>query len=129
MNEVLGATSGNAVEIREAVLYLTNAVRESRLDEVTLSLCAEMLIVAGMTDDRQVAREKCNQAVTSGKAAEIFGKMIAALGGPADFIENYDNYLPKAPVTQNLYAEGYVESVNVHAIGNAIIDQFCYYCG
>ena len=122
MNEVLGSTVGNAVEIREAVLYLTNAVREPRLDDVTLSLCAEMLIVAGMTDDRQVAREKCDQAVTSGKAAEIFGKMIAALGGPVDFIENYDNYLPKAPVTQNLYAEGYVESVNVHAIGNAIIE-------
>ncbi len=122
MNEVLGATAGNAVEIRESVLFLTNEVRETRLDDVVLSLCAEMLIIAGIANDRKIAREKCNQAVTSGKAAEIFGKMIAALGGPTDFIENYDNYLPKAPVTQTLYAEGYIESVDVHAIGNAIIE-------
>ncbi|MAD91564.1 MAG: thymidine phosphorylase [Gammaproteobacteria bacterium] len=122
MNEVLGSTAGNAEEIRESVLYLTNEIRESRLDDVILSLGSEMLIVGGITDDRDIAREKCNQAITSGKAAEIFGKMIAALGGPTDFIENYDNYLPKAPVTKAIYAEGYIESVNVHVIGNAIIE-------
>ena len=122
MNEVLGSTAGNAVEIRESVLYLRNDVRESRLDDVVLSLCAEMLIVGGITNDRDIARERCEQAISSGKAAEIFGQMTAALGGPVDFVENYDKYLSKAPVVRALYADGYVGSVDAHAVGNAIIE-------
>lgn len=122
MNEVLGSTAGNAVEIRESVLYLRNDVRESRLDDVVLSLCAEMLIVGGITNDRDIARERCEQAISSGKAAEIFGQMTAALGGPVDFVENYDKYLSKAPVVRALYADGYVDSVDAHAVGNAIIE-------
>ena len=121
MNEVLGSTAGNAVEIRESVLYLRNDVRESRLNDVVLSLCTEMLIIGGITNDRDIARERCEQAVSSGKAAEIFGQMTAALGGPIDFIENYDKYLPKAPVVRDLYADGYVESIDTHAVGNVII--------
>ena len=43
MNEVLGTTAGNALEIGESIRYLRNEARDARLDEVTLSLCAEML--------------------------------------------------------------------------------------
>ena len=122
MNEVLGATAGNALEIRESVLYLRNEQREPRLDDVTLSLCAEMLIVGGIEIDRDVARKKCDEAVTSGRAAETFGRMITALGGPADFNEKFESYLAEAPVKRRVHASGFVTQVDARAVGNAIIE-------
>ena len=84
MNQVLGTTAGNAVEIREAVDYLRDDTREERLDDVVLGLCAEMLLVGGLESDRDAARQRCDEAVTSGRAAEIFDRMVAAMGGPTD---------------------------------------------
>ena len=122
MNEVLGTTAGNALEIEESVLYLRNDRRDARLDDVTLSLCAEMLVVGGIETDRDKARDLCSESVTSGRAAEIFGRMVAALGGPSDFVEHYGKYLAKAPVKRPVYASGIVTAIDTRAIGNAIIE-------
>ncbi len=122
MNEVLGTTAGNALEIEESVLFLQNVRRDARLDDVTLSLCAEMLVVGGLEDDRSKARARCDEAVTSGRAAEVFGRMVHALGGPADFVDKHAQYLVKAPVVRAVHAAGFVTSVNTRAIGNAIIE-------
>ncbi len=122
MNQVLGRTAGNAVEIEEAVFYLRNEHRDPRLDEVTLSLCAEMLVVGGSETDRQAARTRCDEAITSGRAAEVFARMVKALGGPADFLDKHAKYLARAPVVRAVQAEGFVARVDTRAIGNAIIE-------
>lgn len=122
MNEVLGTTAGNALELEESVLFLRNERRDARLDDVTLSLCAEMLVVGGIEADRDKARDLCAEAVTSGRAAEVFARMVTALGGPADFVERYDRYLAKAPVVRPVHDSGIVTAVDTHAIGNAIIE-------
>jgi thymidine phosphorylase len=122
MNEVLGTSAGNAVEIAESVRFLRNEQRERRLDEVVIALSAEMLMAGGIESDREVAKERCDDAVTSGRAAEVFGRMTAALGGPADFVEHYDRYLPQARVIRPVHAEGTVSAVDTLAVGNAIIE-------
>jgi thymidine phosphorylase len=122
MNEVLGTAAGNAVEIDEAVRFLKNEQRESRLNEVVLALCAEMLLVGGIEQDRDAAMARCDEAVTSGKAADVFGRMVAALGGPADFVENAARYLPKAPVMRAVHADGVLAALDTRAVGNAIIE-------
>jgi len=122
MNQPLGRTAGNALEIAEVVRYLRDEQREPRLDAVVLGLCAQMLIVTGMETDRAVAQKRCDDAVSSGRALEIFGKMVAALGGPSDFIENSSNYLAVAPVVRPVHSEGYLTSVNVRELGHAIIE-------
>ncbi len=121
MNEVLGSTAGNAVEIEESMRYLRNEHREQRLDEVTLALSAQMLVVSGLEAERDAALKRCDEAVSSGRAAEVFGRMSAALGGPADFVDRYSEYLPKANVTRPVHTEGYLTEVNARAVGNAII--------
>jgi thymidine phosphorylase len=110
------------VEIAESIRYLRNEQREHRLDDVVIALSAEMLVAGGIESNREAAKQKCDDAVTSGKAAEIFGRMTAALGGPADIVENYDRYLPRAPVTRPVHAEGIVSAVDTFAVGNAIIE-------
>jgi thymidine phosphorylase len=122
MNEVLGTTAGNALEIAESMTYLRNDYRDARLDEVVMTLCAEMLLVTGLENDPARARQRCDEAVTSGRAAERFDAMCRALGGPADFVANFDEHLAKAPVVKPVNAGGVLAGVDVRAVGNAIIE-------
>ena len=123
MNEVLGITAGNAVEIAESMEYLQDEYREPRLDEVVLELCAEMLLIAGIETERREARQRADAAVTNGAAAEAFDRMVSALGGPRDFVLQYRKHLPQAVVTRPVPAGGvgYLAEVDAFAVGNAII--------
>ncbi|MBT8101105.1 MAG: thymidine phosphorylase [Gammaproteobacteria bacterium] len=122
MNDVLGTTAGNALEIIESMQYLRDEHRETRLNEVVLGLTAEMLIATGLESDRAAAIRRCDQAVSSGAAAEAFGRMCAELGGPADFVDNYKKHLPHAKATRTVHVEGYLQAVDTRAMGNAIIE-------
>lgn len=122
MNEVLGRTAGNALEIAEAVQYLKNDSREPRLNAVVLGLCAQMLVVTGLETDRERALQKVDEAVTSGRALEVFAKMVTALGGPTDFVDNPNKYLAQASVVRPVYANGVLTALDTYAIGNAIIE-------
>ena len=124
MNEALGQTAGNAVEIAESVEFLKNEYREARLNGVVVALCAEMLIVTGIEEDNAAARDKVEKSITSGAAVEVFSRMIAAMGGPADFLEKYTEYLPKASIYVPVHpAEtGFLAEVDAHAVGSAIIE-------
>lgn len=123
MNQVLATSAGNAVEVREAVRYLTGAYRHPRLHEVTMALCAEMLLSGGLATNEQEARAKLQKVLDNGKAAETFGRMVAALGGPADFVDNFDDHLEKAAVIRPVYAEsaGIVGGMDTRALGMAVV--------
>jgi len=123
MSQILGETAGNAVEVREAVAYLKNERREPRLDEVVMALAAEMLALVGLETDRQAGRARAEAALTSGRAAEAFARMTSALGGPADFLDRAEVYLPKAPVTKPAppARAGFLVDVDARAAGVAII--------
>ena len=124
MNECLGSTAGNALEIRESVDFLTGGERNARLYEVVMALTAEMLIATGLETDRAAARRRTDDALSSGRAAEAFAHMVRALGGPADFVERCDSYLPRAPVTVAVCPEreGYLVNVDAFQLGQAIIE-------
>ena len=66
---------------------------------------------------------KLQKALDSGKAAEKFAEMIAALGGQVDFMENPEKHLPKAPIVRPVFAEksGYVTAMDTHKIGSIVI--------
>ncbi|WP_299018814.1 thymidine phosphorylase [uncultured Photobacterium sp.] len=123
MNQVLASTAGNALEVREAVQFMTGEYRNPRLFEVTMALCAEMLVNSELATDLEQAREKLQAVLDNGKAAECFGKMVAGLGGPVDFMENYDNYLEKADLVKPVFAEttGYAYSMDTRGLGMAVV--------
>lgn len=124
MSQVLGDTAGNALEIAECVAFLTGARREPRLEEATLALCAELLELGGLANSLAEARAKAEAALLSGRAAERFARMVAALGGPKDLLERPGAHLAPAPVQAPVLAEGEgrLGAVNVQAIGNALIE-------
>ncbi|WP_338668896.1 thymidine phosphorylase [Pseudodesulfovibrio methanolicus] len=123
MNEVLGDTVGNAVEVCEAVNFLTGATREPRLAEVTLACTGEMLVLAGVADDMAEASRKMETALASGAAAERFERMVAGLGGPVDFLERSGEYLDVAPVKRPVYPDrpGFLTAMDSRAVGMALV--------
>ncbi|MGB3501997.1 MAG: thymidine phosphorylase [Mesorhizobium sp.] len=123
MNEPLASAAGNAVEVANAVDFLTGKARDRRLEDVTLALAAEMLVSAGIAPDRKSSLTKAKQALDSGKAAEIFGRMVAGLGGPVDFVERMEAYLPAAPIVVPVPAlsAGRVAAIVTRDIGLAVV--------
>ena len=123
MNQVLGKNVGNAVEVAEAVEYLQGKNIDPRLHQVTMELCAELLVISKLAQNLEEAKQKLEKVLSSGKAAEIFARMVSALGGPKDFVENYEKYLPKAKIIKPLFAKqsGYAEAMQTRNIGLSVI--------
>ena len=123
MNQCLGNTAGNVLEVLETLDYLTGKYREPRLHQVTLELGASMLRLAGLYPDKAAAIAALEHSLTSGKAAEIFAKMVAAMGGPIDLLEKPQLYLGQAPVMVDIKAPqaGYLASLDTTAMGMAVV--------
>ncbi|MGC9219893.1 MAG: thymidine phosphorylase [Solirubrobacteraceae bacterium] len=125
MNQVLGRSAGNAVEVLEAVSALTDtASADPRLIDVTLALSAELLVLAGLAGDVTGGREMAQRALADGAAAEAFGAMVAALGGPASLLDAPSRLLPKAPIVRPVEPVhvGVVQAIDVRALGVAIVE-------
>ena len=123
MNQVLGHTVGNALEVKEAVEFLQNQNPDPRLAAITLALCAELLVNAKQASDISSARTKLEKAWLSGAAREKFAQMVSSLGGPKDFCDKYDSYLPQAAIIKPVFANttGYVTSMHTRDIGLSLI--------
>jgi thymidine phosphorylase len=124
MDRVLGRTAGNAVEVLESVSGLTDpASLDARLREVTLALCAELLVLGGLETEAAAARTSAERALESGAAAEHFAAMVAELGGPADLLDAPDRHLRTAAVKVEVFptSPGVVERVDVRDVGLAVV--------
>lgn len=123
MNESLASSAGNAVEMAEAVAYLKGESRNSRLHEVTMSLCCDLLVLSGISKGRDEATRSLDQALNSGKAAEVFSRMVYSLGGPVDFVEKTDSYLSAAEIVKPIAAtrSGYVDEVDTRGLGMCVV--------
>jgi thymidine phosphorylase len=124
MDEPLAPCAGNAVEVREAVRYLTGAARDPRLHAVTMALGGRMLTLGGLAGDEAAARTMLERALDSGAAAERFSRMVAALGGPVDFIEGVERYLPRARTTLPVLAacDGCLAAWDTRALGLVVVE-------
>jgi thymidine phosphorylase len=123
MNQVLGDSCGNALEVHEAVAFLKGIRQEPRLLEVTRILSAELLQLGGLAPDMAQALQQVDGALNSGRALDHFARMVHALGGPADFCERTDHYLESAPVQREVLATraGWVSAMATRDIGLQVI--------
>jgi thymidine phosphorylase len=123
MNQPLASAAGNALEIAYIVDYLIGRRREPRFHAVTVALGAEMLVLARLAPDLKAAAKSIEDAVASGAAAEKFSKMVAALGGPADFLDHADRHLAPAPVVRAVHprSAGVVQAIATRDIGLAVV--------
>ncbi|HLW89746.1 MAG TPA: thymidine phosphorylase [Roseiarcus sp.] len=123
MNEPLATAAGNAVEVMNAVEHLTGAKRDARLHAVTKALGGQLLALGGLVEDAAEGEAEMEESLASGAAAERFERMVAALGGPRDFLKKARSLLPKAPHIAPAPAprRGFVEAIDARAVGMAVV--------
>ncbi|MBX9991076.1 thymidine phosphorylase [Phreatobacter oligotrophus] len=123
MDQPLAPAAGNALEVRVAIDHLTGGLSVSRLHGVTMALAAEMLVLGGLAPDLDAALGKLERVRDNGRAAEIFQRMVSALGGPSDLVEHPDKHLPRAPLVRPVPAPaaGTVLAIDTRAVGMAVV--------
>jgi len=122
MDRPLGRACGNALEAEEAIMGLKGEGPED-LHEVTIAEAVEMLVLAG-EKDRARARQRLDDALKSGKAAETFQKIIEAQGGNPAVVDD-PALLPQAEAVEVYYARsaGTILRVEPRAIGRAVVEM------
>lgn len=122
MNQPLGSAIGNALEVKEAISHLRGE-RFDRLTELSLELASEMLLLAGHSDDKAVARDLLESKLKNREALQTFGKLIEAQGGDARVIED-PSLLPQAEYVVDVKAPiaGYVHTVEPLMLGEIAME-------
>lgn len=124
MNQVLGDSCGNALEIAEVLAFLQGRRREPRLLEVTRALSADLLQLGGLAGDLDDALAQVDSVLADSRALDHFARMVAALGGPIDFIERSVVHLKEAPVQRAATAThaGWVIGMQTRDIGEVVVE-------
>ena len=121
MSQPLARVAGNALEVAEALRHLRDCP-DTPLMQVSIALAAEALALSGLAPDVAAGDAKIREALSSGRAAEHFAKMVTALGGPADLLENPTPYLkPDTPFIRQVRATGVVQSIDTRALGEVVV--------
>jgi thymidine phosphorylase len=123
MSEPLARSAGNALEVHEALAMLRGEPCDARLLEVTLALGAEVMVLAKLARDEAAAHASLQASLASGAAMERFARMVASLGGPADFVERPDAYLARAALVVDVPAahDGIIAAIDTRAVGHAVV--------
>jgi pyrimidine-nucleoside phosphorylase len=121
MDQPLGRTVGNALEIVEAVEMLRGRAPVD-YTEVTLALTAEMLVLGGKAASIAEARQRVRKAAADGTAVIKLKEIVAAQGGDPRAIDDY-GLLPRARSSTDVVAprDGFVTAIDTEGVGLAAV--------
>jgi pyrimidine-nucleoside phosphorylase len=119
MDQPLGRTVGNALEVRE-VLELLRGGGPADLRELTVALTAEMLILGEVAATPADARTRVEEAIRDGRGLRKLREIVVAQGGDPAVVDD-PGRLPRATATVDVGAPagGVVEAVDAEALGLA----------
>lgn len=122
MNQPLVPSLGNALEVAEVMRVLTGTA-QGPMVEICAALGGDLLALAGVVKDADDGARRIRAAIVDGRAADHFGRMIAAQGGPLRFVEDWARFLPEATVIREVTARdsGYIAAMDGEALGLAVV--------
>lgn len=117
MDQPLGFSVGNALEVKEAIDTL-NGKGPQDLYELCLTLGSHMVVLAQKAKDMDEARKMLVHAVESGKALEKLKEFVAAQGGDPSYVDDTEKF-SKAEfiIPVNSDREGFVTKIHAENIG------------
>ncbi len=123
MAQPLADAAGNALEIKAVMAVLSRAQKTSRLLDVTSALGGQVLAQSALANSAKDGAAAIRSAIDTGKALEVFAKMVAALGGPTDFEDSWAHCLPEATVLREVTAgkSGFVQAIETAALGHIVV--------
>ncbi len=119
MDQPLGKTVGNALEVKEAIKALRGEGPRD-LRELCLSLGAHMLVSGKKADSEEEGRDNLEKILKSGRGLEKFKDIIESQGGQGEVIENMD-LLPGAPLIEEYCSPrgGFLSEIDAYKTGVA----------
>ena len=122
MNQPLAPAMGNALEIVEAMRVLSGE-SVGRLRSITVSLGAEILAAQKIYKNISQATHKLERNLNSGAALKKFSEMISLMGGPINFGQDFNRYLPEASAVIEVFAPeaGYLAQWDGQSLGNIVV--------
>ena len=117
MNEPLGKTVGNTLEVIESIEALNGKI-EKDVEEVVLLLGSNMMKLAGLGENIEENKNRIKENIRNGKALEKFRELVINQGGDISYIDNIEKF-PKAKYIIPLVAEkkGVIESLDAEKVG------------
>ena len=121
MDQPLGRAAGNALEVIESLDVLGGG-GPADLRELCLELSGWMLHLSGRVNSLAAGRELAAELIRSGRAKAKFREIIAAQGGDASVVDNFER-LPRASHTLDVVspASGYVAAMECYQLGVACV--------
>lgn len=122
MSQPTVPAAGNALEVIEVMEVLTLGDLSTPLAKLAQALGGEVLALGGLAADAADGEGRIAEALTSGEAADAFGEMVAALGGPHDFTDRWRDRLPAARVMVDVHPgeAGYIGQIDTRALGEVV---------
>src|SRR5690606_11811786 len=122
MDQPLGLTVGNALEVRESIEVLRGDGPQDVTD-LTIELVTEMLDLAGKVDDRDQTKTMLREMLYDGTALKVFRRIIEAQGGDPTVCEDFSK-LPQAKNVRPLEAweTGMITRMNATEVGVAALE-------
>lgn len=123
MSQPCVPSAGNALEVAEVMRVFEGETR-GVIAELVCELGAEALVLSGLAEETAKGASMVRATLENGKAADLFGRMVSAQGGPADFVENWRSHLPVASVTRPVRAasSGYLSAIDGERLGRAVVN-------
>ena len=124
MDEPLGRSVGNALEMREALQMLMNVESEPKFLQLCIELAMHGLAATGLAIDKEEAFDTVYETLSRKWAAEKFAEIVAAQGGPGT-PDAILKSLPIAPIQQKVFGEvgGLVTGLNAETIGKLSVEM------
>jgi len=121
MNQPLGQTAGNALEVIESVETLQGRGPADLVD-LTVLFAAEMISLVHEVKDQKALEKLLREKLNNGEAFKRFHDMVRLQHGDVRAIDDLSR-LPKAKIVEEFSAphHGYVSEVNADAVGRACI--------
>lgn len=119
MDQPLGSSIGNSLEVREAILTLRGEL-QGDLYELSIELASEMLLMAKTVENKLEAKKLLRDLIDNGNAIDKFAEIIKNQGGNSNVVNDL-SLLPQASKVTSVNADkgGYIIELNAESIGRA----------
>ena len=92
MNQPLGYTIGNTLEMIEAIKFLKGEELPEDLKKVVIDLGANMIKLAGLGNNIEENKEKMLKQIYNRQAFNKFKEMVKIQGGDTSYLENTEKF-------------------------------------
>lgn len=117
MNQPLGTSVGNAIEVKEAINFLNGNFENQHLKQLIFDFMIDILTATGKAKTRSQAEKKVNEVIRNKSAIKAFIDWAVAQGASRKPLQNNNFFKPKYQYEIKATSSGYLKYNSTKEIG------------